>query len=328
MSWLNQHMQLEQPTYNPLVCCSSRCARHQLPRCTERRDYFTGFSEATLSKAGRPQSIRSRAAQRTAIATDGAPDPEDFPWQLLSNYSTSQARRAAAKPAAPSAGKIILSLLHTFAVIALLILFPAWVSYKCIPAREWAAAAAYFIFFGFGGLRRTLSYGKLSSRRKDAQVPIQQGKAATVCFVLIVVACHWRAVLCYGSCKAQGMNLIFSHPAFQAICAGLLCAALVLHIWANETLGEAYDPLVVPGRLVKTGPYAWCQHPIYTSHMLLFSSFTLLFRSEECCILLLYVCWRYYKHCTKVEAEILDQVFGNEYKVYHEHTGCFVPRLV
>ena len=34
------------------------------------------------------------------------------------------------------------------------------------------------------------------------------------------------------------MNIIFSHPAFQAICAGLLCAALVLHIWANETLGE------------------------------------------------------------------------------------------
>ena len=91
---------------------------------------------------------------------------------------------------------------------------------------------------------------------------------------------------------------------------------------------QAYDRLVVPDKLVKTGPYAWCQHPIYTSYMLLFSGFTLLFGSEEWCCLLLYVSWRYYKSRTDTEADMLQETFGNEYKVYQEHIGKFVPKLV
>ena len=91
---------------------------------------------------------------------------------------------------------------------------------------------------------------------------------------------------------------------------------------------QAYDRLVVPDKLVKTGPYAWCQHPIYTSYMLLFSGFSLLFGSEECCILMLLVCRRCYKRRTGTEAELLEQAFGNEYKVYQEHVGKFVPKLV
>ena len=90
---------------------------------------------------------------------------------------------------------------------------------------------------------------------------------------------------------------------------------------------QAYDRLVMPDKLVRSGPYAWCQHPIYTSYMLLFSGFMLWFGSEECCVLMLYVCWRYYKGRTETESSILEQAFGNEYVVYKEHTGAFFPRL-
>ena len=79
-------------------------------------------------------------------------------------------------------------MLQLFVVLALLILWPAWLFCKRIPARVWAAATIYSVFFGLGGLRRTLKFGKLSSRKLDAQVGTKQGRGAIAVFVLLVVA--------------------------------------------------------------------------------------------------------------------------------------------
>ncbi len=125
------------------------------------------------------------AAQRTALATDDADGPE-FPFQSLSNFSSAQARRAA--PKIPPARKLSLSLLQLGTVLAFLIIGPAWLFCKCITPRVWAVAAIYCVFFGFGGIRRTLKYGKLSSRKQDAQVSTWQGKWAIATFVLLVIA--------------------------------------------------------------------------------------------------------------------------------------------
>lgn len=169
----------------------------------------------------------------------------------------------------------------------------------------------------------------------------------------------------YGTCLEKGiLGELYILPGAQYISAVLLPAALTLHVWATETLGkvgtssllqtekliwciytllaevskglavhhvlldlQAYDRLVVPDKLVRSGPYAWCQHPIYTSYMLLFSGLMLWFGSEECFVLLLYVCWRYYKERIAIEAQLLEQAFGNEYIAYKEHTGSFLPRF-
>lgn len=129
------------------------------------------------------------AAQRTAVAADEVPEPnEGFPSESLGNFRFSQPRRAVAKPVPINLGKVLLAVLQLSAVVALLILLPAWIACKCIPARAWQAAALYSIFFGFGGLRRTVKYGKLSSRKNDAQLSTGQGKRAIMLFVLVVVA--------------------------------------------------------------------------------------------------------------------------------------------
>lgn len=139
-----------------------------------------------------PNRVRARrrvlplAAQRTAMATDDVPDGEDFPPQSLTNFSTSHARRAVAR--SHPTRELYLSLLQLTAVIVLLIICPAGLFCKHISPRVWAAATIYYVFFGFGGLRRTLKYGKLSSRKQDAQVHTQQGTWAIATFVVLVVA--------------------------------------------------------------------------------------------------------------------------------------------
>lgn len=129
------------------------------------------------------------AAQGTAVAADEVPEPnEEFPSESLGNFRSGQPRRAVLKPAPTDVRKVLLAILQLSAVVALLLLLPAWIVCKCIPARVWQAAALYSIFFGFGGLRRTLKYGRLSSRKHDAQVSTGQGKRAIIFFVLLVVA--------------------------------------------------------------------------------------------------------------------------------------------
>lgn len=89
---------------------------------------------------------------------------------------------------------------------------------------------------------------------------------------------------------------------------------------------QACDQLGVPIKLVRSGPYAWCQHPIYTSYTLLFSGLMLWF-GEDSCLLMLYVCWRYFKRRIEAEAWLLQEAFGNEYIAYKAHTGSFFPKF-
>lgn len=137
------------------------------------------------STKARHRVLQPIAARRTAIATDDLPDPE-FPADALTNFRSSQPRKTAPKPTPTDVKKVLLALVHLSAVVALLILLPVWLTCKQIPLKAWLAAALYSVFFGFGGLRRTLKYGKLTNRRNDAQVSTAQGKRAIVLFVLCV----------------------------------------------------------------------------------------------------------------------------------------------
>lgn len=162
---------------------------------------------AKATAAAGPNQTRARrrvlllAAQRTAMATDDVPDGEDFPPQSLTNFSTGHARRAVAK--SHPIRDLYLSLLQLTAVIVLLIICPAWLFCKHIYPRVWAAATIYYVFFGFGGVRRTLKYGKLSSRKQDAQVHTRQGTWAIATFIVLVVA---------GEADMQSC-LLAAHPA-------------------------------------------------------------------------------------------------------------------
>ena len=136
---------------------------------------------------------------------------------------------------------------------------------------------------------------------------------------------RWEPTKCH-KCKIDICRTWCMEHALQPFCLLVsLPGPLTVHCVLSPL--QAYDRLVVPDKLVKSGPYAWCQHPIYTSYMLLFSGFMLWFGSEDCFVLLLYVCWRYYKGRIETEARLLEQAFGNEYIAYKEHTGSFLPRF-
>ena len=105
--------------------------------------------------------------------------------------------------------------------------------------------------------------------------------------------------------------------------------ATVVGIYSPLLFMQAYDRLVVPDALVKTGPYAWCQHPIYTSYMMLFLGATCFLKRELIFSLALkwFLYLPFFEQRAAVEAELLQKEFGNEYTAYKEHTGIFWPKF-
>lgn len=130
--------------------------------------------------------LKPVAVQRTAVAADDAPEPEGFPPESLGNFQSSQPRKVVPKTAPAPVRQVILGLLQLAAVVGVLILWPGAGHSDHIPIRVWQAAALYCTFFGFAGLRRTLKYGKLSSRKNHAQVFSHASKRAIISYVVVV----------------------------------------------------------------------------------------------------------------------------------------------
>lgn len=314
--------------------------------CRPLRSLCLPTTTQTRSRPAQPtrtaqQAWRPVAAQRTAVATDNEPDPDNFPAEAISNFSASQARRTTPIPTPVSVAQLVSIVFQLTVVIGLLLILPSWFIYHSVPARVWTVAAVYSLFFGFGGIRRVIKYGKLSSREQDAQVATANGSRNHVLFIATVVAGHWASmwprIKLYTDTSGQRLlalnftSIVMCPPSqmVQLIAAAVMAAALALHVWSCETLGKAHDRLVVPDALVKTGPYAWCQHPIYTSYMMLFLGATCFLKRESIFLFALkwFLCLPFFEQRAATEAELLQKKFGNEYTAYKEHTGIFWPKF-
>jgi len=93
-------------------------------------------------------------------------------------------------------------------------------------------------------------------------------------------------------------------------------------------VGSLYTRLSVRGiKLIKSGPYRYIRHPIYSG--IIYSGSGLLALWFQSWIWVLFVipisvCWSL---LVEKEEELMITKFGNEYKKYMEVTGQFLPKL-
>ena len=108
---------------------------------------------------------------------------------------------------------------------------------------------------------------------------------------------------------------------------GVVIGALLF--WTLHHLGKNLTDTVVTRQqhtLVTTGPYRWVRHPFYVCFGLaivansLVSANLFIFAAGVVVFTLLAIRMR------KEEAKLLDR-FGEEYRVYRERTGAFLPRF-
>ena len=113
--------------------------------------------------------------------------------------------------------------------------------------------------------------------------------------------------------------------------AGIAMTAFgaALAIWARYTLGEYWSARVTlkeGHRIIRSGPYRFVRHPIYTG-MLVASTGTALVVGEWRAVLAVLTLLVVHSFKARREERLLTSEFGPEYLAYRRSTGFLFPRL-
>jgi protein-S-isoprenylcysteine O-methyltransferase Ste14 len=106
-------------------------------------------------------------------------------------------------------------------------------------------------------------------------------------------------------------------------------AGLAFAVWARAYLGGNWSSSVtvkVGHQLVRTGPYRWVRHPIY-SGMILAMLGTALDRCQLRGLIAVVLLYLGFKIKSRIEETAMQATFGAEYAEYSRTTGAIVPRL-
>ncbi|MDQ3925593.1 MAG: isoprenylcysteine carboxylmethyltransferase family protein [Actinomycetota bacterium] len=111
--------------------------------------------------------------------------------------------------------------------------------------------------------------------------------------------------------------------------AGLGAATLPLAYWVFRSLGKNITPTVETREnheLVTSGPYRWVRHPLYSVGTSFFVSLSVVAANWFIGLGSLSALAMLLVRLPKEEAKLIER-FGDEYRVYMERTGRFLPRL-
>jgi protein-S-isoprenylcysteine O-methyltransferase Ste14 len=118
-------------------------------------------------------------------------------------------------------------------------------------------------------------------------------------------------------------------PWSQWFGVGLGAAGLILLVWVHHTLGRHWSTnlqLKQEHTLVTSGAYRWARHPMYTALFGLFAGLVFVAASWLVVLLVAVAIFVLYARIGKEEAMMIEQ-FGDEYRIYMQRTGRFLPRL-
>jgi protein-S-isoprenylcysteine O-methyltransferase Ste14 len=124
-------------------------------------------------------------------------------------------------------------------------------------------------------------------------------------------------------------RIIARNIFIETSAASLTALGIALAIWARVYIGQNWSSAVtikVGHELIRTGPYAWVRHPIY-SGLLLAMIGTALARREPRGFLAIVVLWLGFWIKSRMEEQFMHKTFGPEYEAYTRSTGTLIPRL-
>ena len=115
----------------------------------------------------------------------------------------------------------------------------------------------------------------------------------------------------------------------QATAVALTAAGVAFAIWARFYIGQNWSSAVsvkVDHQLIRTGPYAWVRHPIYSGFLLAMVG-TAIARREPRGILAFALLWFGLWIKSRMEERFMLKTFGAEYEDYSRSTGALIPKV-
>jgi len=124
-------------------------------------------------------------------------------------------------------------------------------------------------------------------------------------------------------------RLFPGNPVFGAIAVFLTALGIGFAIWARFYLGTNWSSAVsvkVGHELIRTGPYTWVRHPIY-SGLLLALMGTALEQDRVLALIAVALFWLGFWIKSRMEEEFMRKTFGEQYVEYRKSTGALIPRF-
>ena len=118
-------------------------------------------------------------------------------------------------------------------------------------------------------------------------------------------------------------------PAIQWLGVAIAAAGIAFALWDRWRLGSNWRGLVTlkeGHELIRSGPYRFIRHPIYTG--ILIGVFgTLLEDGEMRSLVALAMIWLSFYFKARREESFLSQEFGSGFAEHQRQTGMFLPKL-
>jgi protein-S-isoprenylcysteine O-methyltransferase Ste14 len=100
-------------------------------------------------------------------------------------------------------------------------------------------------------------------------------------------------------------------------------------IWARYSLGQYWSARVtlkVDHQLIRSGPYAWVRHPLYSGLLLAMAGSALVVGEWRAVVGVLLGLVEFSRKAAKEEV-LLACEFGDQYQEFRKHTGFLAPRF-
>jgi protein-S-isoprenylcysteine O-methyltransferase Ste14 len=126
-----------------------------------------------------------------------------------------------------------------------------------------------------------------------------------------------------------GSRIIPRNIWVEGLAVSLTGAGIIFAIWARFYIGENWSSAVsikVGHQLIRTGPYSWVRHPIY-SGLLLATLGTALARREPRGLFAVVLLSLGFWTKSRMEERFMSKTFGAQYQEYSRSTGALIPRM-
>lgn len=164
-------------------------------------------------------------------------------------------------------------------------------------------------------------------RTKPAQY--REGVSSRLSYTLLTVVAFYCLFTAGPPEDWLHIRLLQGNLATEVLGVALTAAGLGFAVWARAYLGGNWSSSVtvkVEHQLIRTGPYRWVRHPIY-SGMILAMIGTAIARGEVRGVIAVVLLYAGFKIKSKIEEQAMISTFGAEYDAYSRSTGAIMPKL-
>jgi len=177
----------------------------------------------------------------------------------------------------------------------------------------WAAFFVVWVVWGF----------------KTKAIQQRESASSRLPYTLLNVAGYY--LMFSGDIPREFLRVRIFNPTLStnALGVAITIVGIVFAMWARVYLGGNWSSAVtvkVDHQLIRTGPYRWVRHPIYTGLITALIG-TAIVRHQMRGIIAVVLVYCGFKLKSKIEERTMTETFGTQYEDYSRTTGAIVPRL-